>query len=148
MNDSRPAIQKKRQFVPHKDVIVREHVEKLLKACHIKEVQFPIWLSNVVIVTKYLGKQRRCVDFGDLNRACPKDCYPLARIEQLVVLCFLDSYQGYDEIPLAKQDRKKVSFITLDETFCYVVMLFKIKNVEETYQRSWIKFSKIRSAEM
>ncbi|XP_073120998.1 uncharacterized protein [Henckelia pumila] len=83
-----------------------------------------------------------CVDFRDLNKACPKDCYPLPRIDQLVdstsgheLLCFLDAYQGYHQIPLAKQDQDKVSFVSSTGTYCYVVMPFGLKNAGAAYQR-------------
>ncbi|XP_073138843.1 uncharacterized protein [Henckelia pumila] len=88
------------------------------------------------------GKWRMCVDFWDLNKACPKDCYPLPRIDQLVdstaghqYLCFMDAYQGYHQIPLAEEDQDKVSFTTSHGTFCYRVMHFALKNAGATYQR-------------
>ncbi|XP_073025126.1 uncharacterized protein [Primulina eburnea] len=78
----------------------------------------------------------------DLNKACPKDCYPLPRIDRLVdstsgceLLSFLDAYQGYHQIPLALEDQDKSSFITAGGTFCYVVMPFGLKNAGATYQR-------------
>ncbi|XP_073152934.1 uncharacterized protein [Henckelia pumila] len=74
-------IQKKRHFGPEKDAIIKEQVDELLRAGHIKEIHFPTWLSNIVLVPKSSGKWRMCVDFWDLNKACPKDCYPLPRID-------------------------------------------------------------------
>ncbi|XP_075507599.1 uncharacterized protein LOC142544436 [Primulina tabacum] len=83
-----------------------------------------------------------CVDFRDLNKACPKDCYPLPRIDQLVdstaghqYMCMLDAYQRYHQIPLAVEDQDKMSFIISEGTFCYVVMPFEFKNAGATYQR-------------
>lgn len=83
-----------------------------------------------------------CVDFKDLNRASPKDFYLLPRIDQLLdsteeheLLYFLDAYKDYHQIPLAEHDRDKVSFITSNETFFYVVMPFGLKNAEATYER-------------
>ncbi|XP_073121675.1 uncharacterized protein [Henckelia pumila] len=115
----RPIIQKKRYFGPEKDAVIKEQVDELLKAGNIEEIHFPTWLSNIVLVPKPTGKWRMCVDFRDLNKACPKDCYPLPRIDQLVdstagheLLSFLDAYQGYHQIPLAKEDKDKVSFVT------------------------------------
>ncbi|XP_073294498.1 uncharacterized protein [Primulina huaijiensis] len=132
---SRPVKQKKRHFGPEKDKVIEEQVGELLKAEHIREVKFPTWLSNVVLVPKSAGKWRMCVDFRDLNKTCPKDCYPLPRIVQLVdstsgceLLSFLDAYQGYHQIPLALEDQDKASFITSGCTFCYVVMPFGLKN--------------------
>ncbi|XP_075475860.1 uncharacterized protein LOC142513968 [Primulina tabacum] len=148
--NSRPVKQKKRHFGPEKDIVIKKEVGELLSAGHIREVQFPTWLSNVVLVPKSSGKWRMCVDFRDLNKACPKDCYPLPRIDQLVdstaghqYLCMLDAYQGYHQIPLAVEDQDKVSFITSEGTFCYVVMPFGLKNAGATYQRLMDKvFSK------
>ncbi|XP_073120297.1 uncharacterized protein [Henckelia pumila] len=138
----RPIKQKKRHFGPDKDKVIKKEVEELLKAGHIRKVQFPTWLSNVVLVPKSSGKWRMCVDFRDLNKACPKDCYPLPRIDQLVdstaghqYLCFMDAYQGYHQIPLEEEDQDKVSFTTSHGTFCYRVMPFGLKNAGATYQR-------------
>ncbi|KAL0439123.1 UNVERIFIED_CONTAM: hypothetical protein Slati_2395300 [Sesamum latifolium] len=94
------------------------------------------------IGTKTGGKWRICIDFRDLNKACPKDFYPLPRIDQLVdstsgceLLSMMDASQGYHQIMLAPEDRKKVSFITSEDTFCYVAMPFGLKNADATYQR-------------
>ncbi|XP_073017906.1 uncharacterized protein [Primulina eburnea] len=139
---SHPIKQKKRHFGPEKDKVISEQVKELLKAGHIREIQFPTWLSNVVLVPKSTGKWRMCVDFRDLNKACPKDHYPLPRIDQLVdstsgyeLLSFMDAYQGYHQIPLAKKDQDKASFVTSGGTFCYIVMPFGLKNAGATYQR-------------
>ncbi|KAL0444400.1 UNVERIFIED_CONTAM: putative enzymatic polyprotein [Sesamum latifolium] len=113
-----------------------------MAAGHIEEIQFSEWLSNVVLVLKPGGKWRMCIDFKDLNKACPKDFYPLPRIDQLVdstsgceLLSMMDASQGYHQIMLAPEDRKKVSFITSIDTFCYVAMLFGLKNAGTIYQR-------------
>ncbi|XP_073133738.1 uncharacterized protein [Henckelia pumila] len=139
---SRPVLQKKRHFGAEKDKVIAEQVQELLQAGHIKKIQFSTSLSNVVLVPKATGKWRMCVDFWDLNKSCPKDCYPLPRIDQLVdstsgceLLCFMDAYQGYHQIPLALKDQDKVSFITSGGTFCYLVMPFGLKNAGATYQR-------------
>ncbi|KAL0416930.1 UNVERIFIED_CONTAM: Retrovirus-related Pol polyprotein from transposon opus [Sesamum latifolium] len=83
-----------------------------------------------------------CIDFRDLNKACPKDFYPLPRIDQLVdssfgceLLSMMDTSQGYHQIMLAPKDHKRVSFITSNDTFCYVAMPFGLKNAGATYQR-------------
>ncbi|CAA0832670.1 Unknown protein, partial [Striga hermonthica] len=122
--------------------IIEQEVEKLLGAGHIKEIQFPEWLSNTMMVSKSEGKWRMCIDFRDLNKACPNDLYPLPRIDQLVdstagceLLSLMDASQGYHQIPLAREDRKRVSFVTSRGTYCYVVMPFGLKNAGATYQR-------------
>ena len=87
---SKPVHQKKRVFAPEKDNAIKEEVQKLTTAQFIREVYYPDWLANVVMVKKTNGKWRMCVNFTDLNKACPKDSYPLPRINQLV-----DSTVGY-----------------------------------------------------
>ncbi|CAA0822828.1 Unknown protein, partial [Striga hermonthica] len=138
----RPVKQKRRHHGAKMDKIIEQEVEKLLKAGHIKEIQFPEWLSNTVMVSKAEGKWRMGIDFRDLNKACPKNLYPLPRINQLVdstagceLLILMDASQGYHQIPLAKEDRKRVSFLTSWGTYCYVVMPFAQKNAGATYQR-------------
>ena len=88
-----------------------EEVEKLLVAGFIREVYYPEWLANVVMVKKSNGKWRMCVDFTDLNHACPKDSFPLPRIDQLVdsttgheLLTFMDDFLGYNQIRMNKED--------------------------------------------
>ncbi|KAL0442241.1 UNVERIFIED_CONTAM: Transposon Ty3-G Gag-Pol polyprotein [Sesamum radiatum] len=98
----RPVKQKKQHFGPEKDKIIQGEVNKLLTARHIKEIQFPEWLPNVVLVPKPGGKWRMCIDFRDLNKAYPKVFYPLPKIDQLVestsgceLLSTMDASQGY-----------------------------------------------------
>jgi len=93
------------------------------------------------MVKKANEKWRMCVDFTDLNRACPKDSYPLLRIDTLVdstarhqLLSFMDTFFGYNQIKLNEADQDKTSFIT-SQGFCYKVMLFGLKNTGATYQR-------------
>ncbi|KAL0315316.1 UNVERIFIED_CONTAM: Transposon Ty3-G Gag-Pol polyprotein [Sesamum radiatum] len=112
-----------------------------MAAGHIEKIQFLEWLYNVVLVPKSGGKWRMCIDFRDLNKACPKDFYPLPQIGQLVdsmsdceLLSIMDTSQGYQQIKLAPEDRKRVRFITSAGTFCYIVMPFELKNAGATYQ--------------
>uniref|UniRef100_A0A2N9IRH8 Reverse transcriptase domain-containing protein n=1 Tax=Fagus sylvatica TaxID=28930 RepID=A0A2N9IRH8_FAGSY len=121
---------------------VREEVERLLKIGAVREVLYPQWLSNTVVVKKKNGKWRVCVDFTDLNKACPKDPFPLPKIDQLVDstagherMSFLDAFQGYHQIALRKEDQEKTAFITPRGIFCYKVMPFGLKNAGATYQR-------------
>ncbi|KAL0430978.1 UNVERIFIED_CONTAM: hypothetical protein Sradi_0723800 [Sesamum radiatum] len=67
--------QKKSAFGTDRNRIIKEEVEKLLKVNYIRRVQYPEWLANVVLVPKSNGKWRMCIDFTDLNRACPKDSF-------------------------------------------------------------------------
>ena len=98
------------------------------------------------MVKKKTGKWRVCVDFTDLNRACPKDLFPMPRISQLVDatvghprMSFLDAFQGYHQIPLALDDQEKTSFVTPVGNYHYKVMSFGLKNAGSTYQRMMTK---------
>jgi hypothetical protein len=80
-----------------------------------------------------------CIDYTDLNKHCPKDPFPLLRIEQvvdsmadIVLLCFLDCYSGYHQIALNPDDQDKTTFITPNDIYCYKVMTFGLKNASAT----------------
>ena len=73
---SKLVLQKKRVFAPERDNAIKEEVQKLTLAKFIREVYYLDWLANVVMVKKANEKWRMCVDFTDLNKACPKDSYP------------------------------------------------------------------------
>ena len=80
---------------------------------------YPDWLANVVLVKKANGKWRMCVDFTDLNKACPKDSFPLPKIDQLVnstaghkLLTFMDTFSRYNKIKMVEEDQEKTAFIT------------------------------------
>ena len=109
----------------------------------IKEVEYPKWLANVVVVPKKKGKWRVCVDYTNLNDACPKDSFPLPRIDQIVdstsghgMLSFLDAFSGYYQIPVALINEEHTTFITLHGLYCYKVMSFKLKNARAIYQNA------------
>ena len=96
----------------------------------------------MVVVPKKGGKWRLCVDYTDINDACPKDSFPLPRIDQIVdvsaghnILSFLDAFSGYHQIPMYPPYAKKTSFITPHRLFCYNVMPYGLKNARATYQR-------------
>ena len=100
---------------------------------------YPGWLTNVVMVKKANRKWRMCVDFTDLNRACPKDSYPLPWIDTLVdstvrhqLLSFMDAFFGYKQIKLNEVDQEKTSFVISQGLFCYKVMPFGL-NAGATY---------------
>uniref|UniRef100_A0A2N9FM54 Uncharacterized protein n=1 Tax=Fagus sylvatica TaxID=28930 RepID=A0A2N9FM54_FAGSY len=128
---SKPVQQKARRSAPVHAEAVQKEVEKLLQAGAIREIQYPTWLSNTVVVKKKNGKWRVCVDFTNLNQACPKDPFPLPKIDQLVDataghdrMSFLDAFQGYHQIALSAEDREKTAFITPLGIYCYKVMPF------------------------
>ncbi|KAL0439146.1 UNVERIFIED_CONTAM: hypothetical protein Slati_2397600 [Sesamum latifolium] len=120
----KPVKQKKRHFGPEKDKIIQAEVDKLMAARHIEEIHFPEWLSNVVLVPKPGEKWRMCIDSRDLNKACPKDFYPLPQIYQLVdstsgceLLSIMDASQVYHQMKLTPEDRKKNQFHNLSWNF-------------------------------
>lgn len=98
----RPVRQKKRNFPGEKNPAIQEEVNKLLATKFIVECDYPERLANVVMVKKSNGQWRMCVDFTYLNKACPKGCYPLPKIDQLVdstsehaLLSFMDAFSNY-----------------------------------------------------
>ena len=104
-------------------------------------VNYPEWLANMVPVPKKDGKVRICVDFRDMNKASPKDDFPLPHIDILVnnttghaLLSFMDGFSRYNQIKMVLEDKEKTSFITPWGTYCYKVMPFGLKNAGATYQ--------------
>ena len=100
------------------------------------------WLANVILVKKENRKWRICMDFMDLNKACPKDGFPLPRIDQLVdsitghkILTFMDAFSRYNQIKMAEEDQEKTIFITSQGLYCYKVIPFGLKDAGATYQR-------------
>ena len=121
---------------------VCQEVTKLKQAGAIKEVFYSEWLANTVVVKKKSGKWQVCVDFIDLNKACPKDPFPMPKIDQLVDatvghprMSFLDAFQGYHQIPLALDDQEKTAFVTPVGNYHYKAMPFGLMNAGSTYQR-------------
>ena len=116
---SSPIRLKKRVLAQERDKAIAEEVRKLLEAGFIREVYYPDWLANVVMVEKSNGKWRICINFTDPNRACPKDSYPLPRIDTLVdstarheLLSFIDAFSGYNQIKMNEEDQERTSFVT------------------------------------
>ncbi|GJS68622.1 reverse transcriptase domain-containing protein [Tanacetum coccineum] len=118
------------------------HQIQMVAAGIMREVHYHDWLSNPVMVKKSDNSWRMCVDFKDLNKACPKDGYPLPEIDWKVeslcgfpFKCFLDAYKGYHQIQMAEEDEEKTAFITNQGIFCYTKMPFGLRNAGATYQR-------------
>ncbi|XP_077244859.1 uncharacterized protein LOC143884896 isoform X2 [Tasmannia lanceolata] len=139
----KPKKQKLRRMKPEWVLKVEEEVTKQLNAGFLQVVEYPEWLANIVPVPKKDGKVRMCVDFRDLNKASPKDDFPLPHIDILVdntagheLLSFMDGFSGYNQIKMAPEDMAKTSFITQWGTYCYRVMPFGLKNAGATYQRA------------
>jgi hypothetical protein len=105
-----------------------------------------VTLANTVMVKKANGKWRMCIDFTDLNKACPKDEFPLLRIDSLVdaaasseLMSLLDCYSGYHQIWMMKEDEPKTSFITPSGTYCYLRMPEGLKNAGGSFSRMTAK---------
>jgi hypothetical protein len=120
----------------------KAEVHCLLEAKFIEPIAYPTWLANVVLVQKKSGKWRMCIDFTSLNKACPKDNFPLPRIDKIVdsaagyeVMSLLDCFSGYHQIYMKEQDKASTSFITPFGTYCFVRMPEGLKNVGSTFSR-------------
>ena len=116
----KPVKQKRRSFTPGRQKVINEEVGKLLQEKAIREVEYPEWLSNVVLVKKANGKWRLCIDFTDINRACLKDSFPLPRIDLIVdatagheLLNFIDAFSGYNQISMDPRYQEKTSHLSL-----------------------------------
>src|SRR5438105_3893206 len=140
---AKPVKQRLCRFAQDRKEAIRDELTKLTAANFIREVYHPDWLANPVLVKKKNGKWRMCVDYTDLNKACPKDPFGLPRIDQVVdstagseLLCFLDAYSGYHQVSLAESDCIKTSFIMPFGAYCYITMPFGLKNADATYQRA------------
>jgi hypothetical protein len=139
---SRVVQQRLRHFDEERRRAIGAELRKLLEAGFIKEVFYPTWLANHVLVKKKNGKWRMCVDYTSLNKACPKVPFPWPRIDQIVdstagceLLCFLDAYSGYHQIKMKESYQLTTSFITPFGMYCYVTMSFGLRNAGATYQR-------------
>ena len=137
---ARPVRQRVRRFHPDRQKIIWDEIDKLLEAGFIREVEHLDWLANVVVVPKKKGKWRVCVDYTNLNNACPKNSFPLPRIDQIVdsttgqgMLSFLDAFCEYHQILMSPADEEKTAFITPHGLYCYKVMPFGFKNAVATY---------------
>ena len=122
----KPVKQKRRSFAPERQKAINKEVVKLLQAGAIREVEYSEWLANVVLVKKANGRWRLCIDFIDVNRACPKDSFPLPRIDLIVdatagreLFSFMDAFSGYKQISMDPDDQENTSFVTGQGTYCY-----------------------------
>jgi len=120
---------------------IEAEVHKLIECGFIREEQYPDWVANIVPVLKRNGKIRICIDFRDLNTACPKDEFLLPIADTMINnicfferMSFMDDFLGYNQIKMYPDDEKYTSFRTPLEVYCYTVMPFGLKNVGATYQ--------------
>jgi hypothetical protein len=142
----RPRKQRLRKMYEDKVEGAQNEVKRLLSAGVIREVTYPEWLANTVMVKKANGKWRMCIDFTDLNKACPKDEFPLPRIDSLVdaatsseLMSLVDCYSGYHQIWMKKEDEPKTSFITSSGTYCYLRIPEGLKNAGGSFSRMTTK---------
>jgi hypothetical protein len=138
----KPIKQKERRYTPERHETIRLEVNKLLEAGFIKPVDYSSCLANPILIEKSDKSWCMCIDYTSLNKACPKDKYPLPRICQIVdstasceLLLFLDAYSGYHQISLAIDNEEKTTFITPFGIFCYTKMAFRLKNGGATYEK-------------
>jgi hypothetical protein len=138
--------QRLRKMSDDKTEGARKEVKMGLSAGVIREVTYPEWLANTMMVKKANGKWRMCTDFIDLNKACSKDEFPLPRIDSLVdaaatseLMSLLDCYSRYHQKWMKEEDEPKTSFITPSGTYCYLQMLEGLKNAGGSFSRMTAK---------
>jgi len=140
-----PVKQKLRRMKPETSLKIKEEVKKQFDTGFLVVARYLEWVANIVSVPKKDGKVRMCVDYRDLNRASPKDNFPLSHIDVLMdntanfdLFSFMDGFSGYNQIKMAPEDMEKTTFVTLWGTFCYKVMSFGLKNIGAIYQRAMV----------
>ncbi|KAL0449199.1 UNVERIFIED_CONTAM: Polyprotein P3 [Sesamum latifolium] len=140
---ARPVKQGQRRFRPKLIPLIETEVNKLIEVGVIREVKYPMWISSIVPVRKKNEQILVCVDFRDLNNACPKDDFPLPVVELMIdtttgheALSFIDGSSGYNQIRMAPADEKLTAFLTPKGIYFYKVMPFGLKNAGATYQRA------------
>jgi hypothetical protein len=138
----RPKKQRLRKMSEEKTEAAKAEVHRLLEANFIEPVAYPTWLANVVMMQNKSDKWRMCIDFTSLNKACPKDNFPLSRIDKIVdsavgceVMSLLDCFSGYHQIYMKEEDKASTSFITPFGTYCFIRMSEGLKNVGSTFSR-------------
>ncbi|KAM2040086.1 hypothetical protein ACFX16_034064 [Malus domestica] len=148
---TKPVRQKRRSYDAERYEAMKAEVKNLKGLGFVREVNYPTWVANVVLVKKNPTKEslllqkvlwRMCVDYTDLNKGCPKDSFPLPLIDRLIdstagcqLLSFMDAYSGYNQILMNPPDQEHTAFTTDRGLYCYKVMPFSLKNAGATYQR-------------
>jgi hypothetical protein len=118
----------------------KAEVHRLLEARIIEPITYPTWLANVVMVQKKSGKWRMCINFTSLNKACPKDNFPLPRIDKIVditvgyaVMSLVDCFSGYHQTYMKEEDKASTSFITPFDIYCFIQMSEGLENAGSTF---------------
>ncbi|KAM2504749.1 hypothetical protein PS1_038639 [Malus domestica] len=148
---TKPVRQKRRSYDAERYEAMKAKVEKLKGIGFVREVNYPTWVANVVLVKKNPTKKslllekvlwRICVDYTDLHKGCPNDSFPLPLIDRLIdstagceLLSFMDAYSRYNQILMYPPDQEHIAFTIDRGLYCYKVMPFGLKNVGATYQR-------------
>jgi hypothetical protein len=137
-----PKVRPKLQRQRHRARSAEAEVQKLLDAKIIIEVQFLVWVANVVMVPKKNGNMRMCIDFPELNKACPKDPYPLPRIDIIIdqatgckMLSLLNCFSGYHQVWMRREDEAKTGLTTPFRIFCFIRMPEGLRNAGPTFNR-------------
>jgi hypothetical protein len=137
-----PKKQLLRKMSNEKTEAAKAEVHRLLEAKFIEPIAYPTWLANIVMVQKKSDKWRMCINFTSLNKACPKDNFPLPRIDKIVdsaagceVMSLLDCFSGYHQIYMKEEDKASTSFITPFGTYCFIRMPEGLKNAGSTFSR-------------
>src|SRR3954466_8843068 len=127
---------------------IEQEVRKLIDSGFICEEQHPDLVANIVPIPKKNGSIHICIDFRNLNNACPKDEFPLPVTDIMVEntanyerMSFMDGFSGYNQIKMHPDDEKHTAFRTPLGVFFYTVMPFGLKNPAPLISGQWIKFS-------
>jgi hypothetical protein len=138
----RPRKQRLRKMSDENTEATKVEVHRLLEANFIDPIAYPTWLVNVVMVQKKSGKWCMCIHFTSLNKACPKDNFPLPRIDKIIdsgagceVMSLLDCFSGYHQIYMKEEDKAITSFITPFGTYCFIRMPEGLKHARSTFSR-------------
>ena len=134
--------QQQRRFRLNIMEAIEAEVHKLTTCGFIREEQYPNWVANIVLVLKKNGKFWICIDYRDLNTACPKDEFSLPITDVMIDntcgfkrITFMDGFSGYNQIKMYPEDEKHTSFRISLGVYCCTVMPFGLKNAGATYQR-------------
>nr|GEW34223.1 reverse transcriptase domain-containing protein [Tanacetum cinerariifolium] len=132
-----PVRQKKRGQAPERARVIQAEVQKLVDAGIIREVYYHDWLSNPVMVKKHDGSWRMCVDFTDLNRACPQDCYPLPEIDWKMPFGLKNAgatYQRLMDKAFESQVGRNIEVYVVDLVVKSHTEAEMVRDIEETFR--------------
>jgi len=121
---------------------IESEVKKLKDFGFVGEEQHSNWVANIILVPKKNGKIQICINYHDLNVACPKDEFSLSITDVMIDntcdferMSFIDGFLGYNRIKMYPEDENHTSFRTPLGVYCYTVISFGLKNAGATYKR-------------